>query len=188
MMNELIESQLVFGKGRAYGVEFQIEKIKGDFTGWISYTLSKSERSFDAIKNGDWFPATQDRTHDLSVVGMYKLSDRVTLAGTWIFYTGNAVTFPSAKYRYQDFTVNYYTDRNGYRMPDYHRLDLGITIEGKKKKRYESSWNFSIYNVYARENAYSIDFRQSESNPDITEAVQLSLFSIVPSITYYFKF
>ena len=188
MMNELIESQLVFGKGRAYGVEFQIEKTNGDFTGWISYTLAKSERSFDAIKNGDWFPATQDRTHDLSVIGMYKLSDRITLSGTWVYYTGNAVTFPSAKYQYQDFTVNYYTGRNGYRMPDYHRLDLGLTIEGKKTKKSESSWNFSIYNVYARENAYSIDFRQSESNPDITEAVQLSLFSIVPSITYHFKF
>ena len=188
MMNELIESQLVFGKGRAYGVEFQIEKTNGDFTGWISYTLAKSERSFDAIKNGDWFPATQDRTHDLSVIGMYKLSDRITLSGTWVYYTGNAVTFPSAKYQYQDFTVNYYTERNGYRMPDYHRLDLGLTIEGKKTKKSESSWNFSIYNVYARENAYSIDFRQSESNPDITEAVQLSLFSIVPSITYHFKF
>lgn len=188
MMNELIESQLVFGKGRAYGIEFQIEKTNGDFTGWISYTLSKSERSFDDINRGNWFPAIQDRTHDLSIAGMYKLTDRITFSGTWVYYTGNAVTFPSAKYQYQDFTVNYYTDRNGYRMPDYHRLDLGITIDSKKRKKYESSWNFSIYNVYGRENAYSIDFRQSESNPNITEAVQLSLFSIVPSITYNFKF
>lgn len=187
-VNEMVESQLVYGKGRAYGVEFMAEKTSGRLTGWISYTLSKSERQFNDINKGDWFSAKQDRTHDFSIVGLYKLTNRWTISATWIYYTGDAVTFPNGKYNIEDFTINYYTQRNGYRMPAYHRLDLGATYTAKKSKKYESSWNFSLYNAYGRKNAYSIDFRQNETNPAQTEAVQLSLFSIVPSVTYNFKF
>jgi len=187
-LNEMVESQLVFGKGRGYGVEFLVEKKKGEFTGWLSYTLSRTERKFDAIDNGSWYPAKQDRIHDISIVGMYRLNNRLTLSGTWVYYTGDAVTFPSGKYSVDGFTVNYFSKRNGERMPDYHRLDLGLSVAGKKTKRYESNWNFSLYNVYARKNAYSISFKENPDNPTMTEAVRLSLFSIVPSVTYNFKF
>jgi hypothetical protein len=187
-LNELTESQLIFGKGRAYGLELMFEKKEGKLTGWISYTLSRTERKFDAIDNGGWYPAKQDRTHDVNIVGIYKLSNRLSASATWVFYTGDAVTFPTGKYQIDGYTANYYTGRNGFRMPDYHRLDISLTLEGKKRKRNQSNWNFSIYNVYARKNAYSISFRENPDNPMDTEAVRLSLFTIVPSITYNFKF
>lgn len=196
LLNDKVESQLVFGKGHAYGVEFLIKKRTGKFTGWIGYTLSKTERTFDEINDGAWYPVKQDRTHDISVVSMYNLTKRWTISATWIYYTGDAVTFPSGKYVVDGLTVPMYTDRNAYRMPDYHRLDLGFTYVNKdkinkrknRKKKYESSWNISVYNVYARKNAYSIDFRENENDPTKTEAVRLALFQIVPSITYNFKF
>jgi hypothetical protein len=119
---------------------------------------------------------------------MYELSPRWSFAATWVYYTGNAVTFPSGKYEVMGQVVNYYSERNGYRMPDYHRLDLGITLEGKKRERFESSWNLSVYNAYARENAFTIEFREDPNDPSKTQAVQTSLFRIIPSITYNFKF
>jgi hypothetical protein len=105
-----------------------------------------------------------------------------------VYNTGNAVTFPNGKYTIDGKTVGYYTQRNGYRMPDYHRLDLGLTWIRKQTARVESSWNFSVYNAYGRENAYFISFRQNENNPDQTEAVQISLFKFIPSVSYKFKF
>jgi len=188
LLNEKVESQLVFGSGRAYGIELFIKKKTGKLNGWIGYTFSRTERTFNEINEGNWFPSKQDRTHDVSIVGMYSLNKKWTLSATWVFNTGNAVTFPSGKYVIDGLTIPLYTDRNGYRMPDYHRLDIGATYTNKKKKRYESSWNFSVYNAYARKNAYSIDFRENENDPTMTEAVRLALFQIVPSITYNFKF
>lgn len=188
LLNEKVESQLTFGSGRAYGAEFLIRKKKGKFTGWISYTLSKSERKVDGVNGGNYYPATQDRTHDLAIVLNYKPHKRWTVSGNWVYNTGNAVTFPSGVYAVEGTLQPYYTERNGYRMPDYHRLDLGLTFHGKKEKKFRSDWTLSIYNVYARENAYSITFQESDSNPGTTEAVQLSLFSIIPSITWNFKF
>ncbi|MCK5170673.1 MAG: TonB-dependent receptor plug domain-containing protein, partial [Bacteroidales bacterium] len=196
LLNDKVESQLVFGKGHAYGIEFLIKKRTGKFTGWIGYTLSKTERTFDEINDGAWYPSKQDRTHDVSIVSMYNLTKRWTISATWIYYTGNAVTFPSGKYVVDGLTVPMYTDRNASRMPDYHRLDLGFTYVNKDKinkrknreKKYESSWNISVYNVYARKNAYSIDFRENENDPTKTEAVRLAIFQIVPSTTYNFKF
>ncbi|MCK4664037.1 MAG: TonB-dependent receptor [Bacteroidales bacterium] len=188
LLNEKVESQLVFGEGRSYGIELFVKKKFGKLNGWIGYTLARTERTFDEINNGDWYPAKQDRTHDISIVGIYELNKRWTFSATWVYNTGNAVTFPSGKYMVDGLTIPLYTDRNGYRMPDYHRLDIGATIISKKTKKYESSWNFSVYNAYARKNAYSIDFRENENDPTKTEAVRLALFQIVPSITYNFKF
>ena len=146
-------------------------------------------RTFEDINNGNEFPAKQDRIHDLAIVAMYTVSDRVKLSANWIYYTGAAVTFPSGKYEIEGISVPLYTERNGYRMPNYHRLDIGITIDAKKKRpTFESSWNFSVYNAYARRNAYAITFQQNEENPDQTEAVRTTLFRIVPSVTYNFKF
>ena len=188
ILNEHVESQLVFGKGRAYGTELFIKKRTGDLTGWIGYTLSRTERSIDEIDDGAWYPVKHDRTHDVSIVMMYDLNNRLKVSANWVFNTGNAVTFPGGKYIIDGVTVPAYTNRNGYRMPDYHRLDLGITLTNKKREKFGSSWNFSVYNVYARKNAYSISFRENENDSSKTEAVRQSLFRIVPSITYNFNF
>jgi len=186
--NEHIEAELLFGLGRAYGVEVFLKKREGRLNGWLSYALSRSERRFGGINNKNWFAARQDRTHDASVVGMYQLSPRWNLSATFVYSTGNAVTFPSGKYTVDGRTLWYYTERNGYRMPDYHRLDLGTTWESATSKRFKSSWTFGIYNVYNRKNAFIIDFREKEGNPNATEAYQIALFGIIPSVTWNFKF
>ncbi len=183
-----IESELLYGIGRAYGVELLLKKTEGKFTGWIGYTLSRTERKIDGINNNDWYVAKQDRTHDISIVGMYELTPRWSLSGLFVYNTGNAVTFPSGKYNVDGNTVFLYTERNGYRMPAYHRMDIGATYTKPHKKHYESSWNFSLYNLYGRENAYTITFEDNPNDPSKTRAIQTSLFRWVPSITYNFKF
>jgi len=188
ILNNKVESQLVFGKGWSYGAEFLIRKKYGKLTGWISYTLSKTKRQFPDINGGSVFLAKQDRPNNLAVVGMYELSPKLTISATWIFISGNVVTFPSGRYYVDSNVVPYYTERNGYRMPDYHRLDIGLTWQRKKTEKFESNWNFSIYNVYGRSNAYAINFQQDPNNPEKMQAVQLSLFRFVPAITYNFKF
>lgn len=187
-LNEYIESQLVFGNGTSYGLEFYFEKKLGKLTGWLSYTFSTTNRKFSKINNGKSFPARQDRIHDISLVAIYNLSGNWTLSANWIFYTGLAATFPSGKYEIDGQTVNLYTERNGYRMPDYHRLDFGVTYYFTKSDKKEMSLSVSIYNVYARENAYRITFEDDPNDPDKTQAVKLALFSIVPSITFNFRF
>ncbi|HSN50479.1 MAG TPA: TonB-dependent receptor plug domain-containing protein, partial [Bacteroidales bacterium] len=188
ILNTKVESQLVFGKGWGYGAEFLIRKKYGRLTGWISYTLSKTKRKFPEINNGNVFPAKQDRPNNLSIVGIYELSPRVTVSATWIYISGNVVTFPSGRYYTDGNIVPYYTERNGYRMPDYHRLDIGLTWQRKKTQQFESNWNFSIYNAYGRANAYAINFQQDPNDPSKMQAVQLSLFRFVPAVTYNFKF
>ena len=188
VFNSTVESQLVYGHGWAYGAEYLFRKNYGRLTGWFGYTWSKAMRQFDLKNSGRPFPARQDRRHDVSVVVQYNLSRKLILSANWVYNTGNAVTFPYGKYTIDGRTVGYYTEQNGYRMPDYHRLDLGLTWLRKKTEKIESSWNFSVYNAYARENAYYISFRQKEDNPDQTEAVQVSLFKFIPSISYKFKF
>jgi hypothetical protein len=117
-----------------------------------------------------------------------KSKGKITVSANWVFNTGDAATFPSGKYTIDQIQVPYYTERNGYRYPNYHRLDVGVTFLGKPRKRYEGSWNVSVYNAYARENAYTITFQQNEDNPEKTEALRTALFKIIPSVTYNFKF
>jgi hypothetical protein len=186
--NASVESQLVYGKGRAYGIEFYLNKKSGRFTGWISYTLARSQRKFPEINNGNYYPAKQDRTHDISVVGILDASRKWTFSATWVYYTGNAVTFPSGKYIIQGYVANYYSSRNGYRMPAYHRMDLAATYNKVKKNGNKRSWTFSVYNAYNRENAYMITFEPSEADPSKTIAMKTVLFKIIPSVTYNFKF
>lgn len=188
ILNNKVESQLVFGRGWAYGAEFLIRKKYGRLTGWISYTLSKTNRQFPDINGGKVYLAKQDRPNNIAIVGMYELNQKLTFSATWIYISGNVVTFPSGRYLVDGNIVPYYTERNGYRMPDYHRLDLGLTWQRKKTAHFESSWNFSIYNAYGRSNAYAINFQQDPNNPTKMQAVQLSLFRFVPAITYNFKF
>jgi len=187
--NPDVESQLVFGSGRAYGLELYLKKKYGRFNGWLSYTLSRTEDRFAAIDNDKYFPASQDRTHNFSAVGIYKLNKRWTLSGTFIYATGNAVSYPTGKYDNGGLTTFSYSERNGYREPANNRLDLGATLEGKEHKKYHSSWTFSIYNVYAHWDPYTITFRDSKTVPNTTEAVETSLFpKPIPSVTWNFKF
>jgi hypothetical protein len=186
--NELIEGELLYGIGRAYGVELMLKKKSGRFTGWLGYTLARSERKIEGINNNEWYAAKQDRTHDISIVGIYDITPKLSISALFVYYTGNAVTFPSGKYTVGGTTQFLYTERNGYRMPAYHRMDLGLTWLRKNTEKFESSWNFSIYNLYGRENAFTITFRENADNPNVTEAVQTSLFRWVPSVTYNFKF
>jgi hypothetical protein len=186
--NQNVESQLVYGLGRAYGLELFLKKIYGRFNGWAGYTLSRTERKFDEINEGRYFAARQDRTHDVSLVGVYQLNKRWTFSGTFIYGTGNAVTFPSGKYQLDAITRFYYSDRNSSRMPATHRLDLGATLEGKPHSRYHSSWTFGLYNAYNHKNPYVINFRNDVNDPSKTVAEQTSLFGVIPSVSYNFKF
>ncbi|CAA9499044.1 MAG: TonB-dependent receptor [uncultured Segetibacter sp.] len=186
--SDAVESQLLFGKGRAFGIEWLLRKQTGKLTGWLSYTLSKTERKIDGINNNQWYNARQDRTHDIAIVGSYQVNKKWTVSANWVYYTGDAVTFPAGKYRVDDQVIFYYTERNGYRMPNYHRLDLGATMQLKKKRRYSSELAFSLYNAYGRENAYTIAFRESTDDPQKTEAVRTALFRYIPSVSFNFKF
>jgi hypothetical protein len=186
--NEYIEGELLYGHGRAYGVELLLKKKYGKLTGWVGYTYSRTERQIEGINNGNWYPARQDITHDISVVGIYDINKKWSVSATWVFNTGNAVTFPSGKYLIDGKVQYYYTERNGYRMPDYHRLDVGATYTLKKSNKFESSLNFSVYNAYGHKNPYSIGFEQDKNDPTKTVAVMTYLFTFVPSITYNFKF
>jgi hypothetical protein len=189
LVNQGVESQLTYGTGRAYGLELFLKKKYGRFNGWIGYTLSRTERKFADINNGNYYPATQDRTHDVSVVGIYQLNKRWTFSGAFVYGTGNAVTYPTGKYNIGGLTTFSYSERNGYRMPSTNRLDIGATLEGKQHKKYHSSWTFGIYNVYAHRDPYTITFRDSKTVPGTTEAVETSIFATrIPSVTWNFKF
>jgi len=186
--NGNVEADLLFGDGRAYGIELFLKKRFGKFNGWIGYTWSRTQRQFDAINDGKWFYAKQDRTHDLSLVGIYKAGSRWTFSSVFVYNTGNAVTYPSGKYQINGRTAFYYTEKNGYRTPAYHRLDLSATLEGKPGRKLQSSWSFGIYNVYNRHNAFSIDFKDNPDDVSTTQVVRTTLFGIIPSVTWNFKF
>lgn len=186
--NQIVESQLVYGKGRAYGMELFAKKKYGKLTGWLSYTLSRTERKIEGINNDSWYPATQDQTHNIAVVAIYNVAKKWTISGDFVYNTGNAVSWPSGKYEVNGNTVFYYTERNGYRMPSYNRMDISATWLSKKTAKFEGSWTFSVYNAYGHENPYFIQFQTDPSDPQKTQALQYSLFRWVPSITYNFKF
>ncbi|NDV65599.1 TonB-dependent receptor [Bacteroides sp. 224] len=185
---DVIDTEVLVGKGRAYGVEFMLKKRTGRLNGWLSYTLAKSEKKINGINEGNWYDAYQDRTHDISLVGIYELNRKWTLSAAWVYYTGNAITYPSGKYQVDGKDVMYYAERNGYRAPAYHRLDLGATCLLKKTAKFESELAFSLYNAYGRKNAYMIQFRTNDDDPGKTSAYRYSLFTYVPSISWNFKF
>lgn len=185
LLNDQVESQLVFGDGYAYGAEFIAKKTTGKLTGWVSYTWSRTWRDFDEINNGDPFPARQDRIHDLTLVAVYDPSPRWSFSGAFTYYTGDAVTMPSGSYTVNGQVVPLYTERNGYRLPDYHRLDLSATWYGKNPN---SNLNLSLYNAYGRKNVYTLDFQASADDPTQLEAVKTYLFQWVPSVTWNFEF
>ncbi len=185
------DNYFIFGDGNSYGLELFIKKRAGQFTGWIGYTWSKTDRFFDDIDEGNPFPAKYDRRHDLSVTGTYKINEKWTAAAVFVYATGNTTTLPIGRYMIDGEIVSEYGDRNSYRMAPYHRLDLSVTWDHKKTENWESSWNFSVYNVYNRKNPYFIYFENEGSVADgsfVSKAKQVSLFPILPSITWNFKF
>ena len=195
--NSSSDDAFVFGNGESYGAEFLIKKNKGKTTGWIGYTISKTTRYFDDVNNGEPFPAKYDRRHDLSVTATHKLSNSWTLSSVFVYATGNSITLPTERYTIGGNVYTEFTSRNGYRMEPYHRLDIGATYTPKKKKRFQSSWNFSIYNVYSRKNPYFIYFDLESPDGEsgniqdgnITpKAYQVSIFPILPSVTWNFNF
>jgi hypothetical protein len=186
------EAQFVFGKGRAYGLELFLKKRFGKFNGFIGYTLSRSERNFDDINKGVTFPTKFDRTHDINIVANYSLGKKWEFGGAFVFGTGSAFTQVERFYQvgfnlYQDYGA-----RNGARIQDYHRIDLSATYtpSAGKNKNFESSWNFSIYNVYNRKNTY-FNYYDIQTDPNVgsTEIkyLKVSLFPIIPSVTWNFK-
>ena len=190
LLNEKLEGELRYGKSSSKGLEVLVKIPEGRLNGWISYTLSKTDRSFADINNGKTYLAYYDKPHNMSVVLNYEISKRTSLSSTWIYYTGAPVTFPTGRAEIGGKIVPIYSERNAYRMPDYHRLDLSLTIKGKQKpnKKWSHEWNFTIYNAYGRKNAWTINFVQDKDNPSVTYAEKTYLFSIIPAITYNFKF
>ncbi|MDB4902047.1 MAG: TonB-dependent receptor plug [Mucilaginibacter sp.] len=186
--NENIEADLLFGTGRAYGWETYVKKKYGKLTGWVSYTLSKSERKINGINNNNYYLASQDQTNHLSVVGMYQASKKWVLSADFVYSTGTPVTYPDGKFSVDGSPVYAYGNRNSQRLSPYNRLDLGATLYVKKTHRIESSWNFSIYNIYGQSNPYTIIFQTDPNNMNRTQVQQTSLFKMVPSVTYNFKF
>ena len=194
--NEAIERVLLNGEARAYGIEFLYKKNKGRHNFWIAYTFSKSEQKTigrnsieTGINMGKWYNTPYDKTHDFSFVSNYKLNEKLTFNTNFIFQTGQPTTYPIGQYTYMNLNVPNYGARNSNRLPNYHRLDISLTlIPNKNKKRdYKSEWVFGIYNIYNRSNANSITFQQNEKTLK-NEAIQLSIFGIVPSVSYNFKF
>ncbi|HRG01603.1 MAG TPA: TonB-dependent receptor [Bacteroidia bacterium] len=193
LLNKYLEADLIQGKGRAYGLELYVKKAKGKLNGWVSYTLSKTERQVRGISNDEWFLSKYDRTHNVNTVLIYDLSKRWSFSANFIFQTGTPATFPTAKVEVQGYVIPYNTDnkRNNYRNTPYHRADIGITYNFKsnERKRWKSTIVLSVYNVYNRRNAFSIYFRNNPDYPVNTEAVRYSVVgSIIPAITYNFKF
>jgi hypothetical protein len=194
--NDAIEQVILNGEARAYGLEFLARKTRGNLTGWIAYTLSKSEQRTpgrtpieSGINNGAWYNTAWDRTHDFSVTAQYELSPRWSFGANLLFQTGRPNTFPTAQYEYQGQVVPVFEPRNASRLDNFHRMDISATLtpKAKKEKRWKGEWVFSIYNVYNRRNAASVSFREN-IDTGANEAVRLSIFGIIPSVTYNFKF
>lgn len=190
LLNEKLEGELRFGKTWSYGAEFLIRKNTGKLTGWISYTYSRSRRKFKDINHGDIYNAPYDKPHDVSIVLSYNIHPRLDLAATWVYSTGRPTTFPTGRAEYGNIIVPIYSDRNAYRMPNYHRLDLSVTWKKKAKENAKWDWdlNLSIYNAYGRHNTWSINFVQDPNDPYTTYAEHTYLFSILPALTFNFNF
>jgi hypothetical protein len=193
---DAVESVLLNGEGRAYGLEMMLKKNTGKLTGWVSYTISKAQQrtpgrnaNEPGINNGEWYRANYDKLHNLSVTGAYAVNRKWSFGAILTYQSGKAATFPNGKYQYQGVTVASYGARNENSLAAYHRIDVSATYTPKpdKKKGWQGEWNFSIYNLYNRNNAASYSFRQNEDT-GTSETRRVSIFGIVPSVTYNVKF
>ncbi len=190
ILNKYLEGEVLSGTGWSYGAELMIKKTTGKLSGWASYTWSKAMRKIPGINSGNPYRAPYDRPNDISIVANYNLNEKISFGFTWVYATGQPVTFPVGRFEYNNTIIPVYTDRNSFRMLDYHRLDLSFTyrFNVNEDKRWKSDLNFSIYNVYNRKNPYLISFKSEIDNTSITYAEMTYLFGILPSITYNFKF
>lgn len=188
-LNPLLERDLVQGRGWSYGSEWMVQKLTGSLTGWLSYAYIRSFRYIPEIV-ADPFPAYVDRPHQTNLVLQYELNSQWDVGFTAIYATGRPITLPVAKYVFDDQVVGVYNERNNRRMPDYHRMDISVTWKPRPKenRRWQSSWNFSLYNLYGRRNMWALRLRRDENNPNLQRAYNLYLFRWVPSITYNFRF
>jgi hypothetical protein len=189
--NEFLESQLRSGRGWSYGLEFLLQKQSGKFTGFIGYTISRTLRQIDEINDGRAYFAPYDRRHDLSLTSNYQINPRLSVAGSFVYATGRAITLPIGKYEYDGVLIPIYDDRNSNRLIDYHRMDLSLTIdpkEEKKNKRFVSSWNISVFNVYGRKNPISIGFAENIDRPGQPNTNMFYIPGPIPSVTWNFSF
>jgi len=189
LLNNHIEAEVRTGKGQAYGLELMARKNRGTLTGFINYTLSRSERTIPEVNGGKTYLSPYDKTHSLNVVATYKLSDKFSLSAIWMYATGNPTTYPSGRFEIDGDYYPIYSGRNEYRRPDYHRLDLSLTYIPRRNanRRWQGEWNVSLYNAYNKKNPWMITYNQDDDN-GVPYAEMLYLFGIVPSITYNFKF
>ena len=190
LLNPYLDGEIRVGEAFSYGAELFLKYESRDFSGWISYTLSRTIRDIPEINDGLPYPAPYDKPNDLAIVMNYEITPRIQVAANWIYSTGLPFTLPSGRYEVMGNILPLYTGRNEYRLPDYHRLDLSISFKGKEKagKRWRGEWNISVYNAYARKNVWTLNFVQDETQPEVTYAEMTYLFSIVPAITYNFRF
>lgn len=187
-LNEFIDEEFRFGVGRAYGVEFMVKKNTGKINGWISYTLSRSERKIDDIQEKDWFLSPYDVTNNLTTVVNYDITKRLCLSANFIFTSGRPFNAPVARYEYNNMVLPYYGHKNASRYPAYHRLDFGLEWKNKPHKRYNSSWSLSVYNVYGQKNATVIYFDKKENSQYQTAAYRIALLPQMLSVAYNFNF
>ncbi len=190
LLNKYVEGELRFGYATSYGLEFLIRKNEGRLSGWVSYTWSKTRRNFPEINSGDPYPAPYDKPHDIAIVLNYEITRRIWVSANWVYSTGLPVTFPTGRFEYMGNIAPVYSRRNAYRMPDYHRLDVSVSLQSKDKpdKKWHYDLNLSVYNAYARKNAWAINFVQDEQDPNITYAEMTYLFPIIPALTFNFYF
>jgi hypothetical protein len=186
--NRKLEGELRYGKSYAYGAEMMAMLNFEKISGWVSYTYTQSERKIDGIANGDWFTSPFERPHSINIVLNYAKSTKNSFGINWVYSSGQPATFPVGRMEIGNVILPIYSDRNTERYPDYHRLDLSYTHKLRKHGRYEQELNFSLYNAYGRHNTWAIRFQQDNDDPKKTQAQNVYLFSIVPSITYNFKF
>jgi hypothetical protein len=187
-LNQYLEGELRIGSGYSYGIETLIRKNEGRFTGWVSYTWSRSFRTVPEINGGKRYCSPYDKPHSINIVSNFEITRRIVASATWVYATGLPVTFPTGRAVIGKSIIPIYSDRNAYRMPDYHRLDLSITFRGKPTKKWHDEFNISVYNAYNRHNAWAINFVQDKYEPYVTYAEKTYLFSVIPAITYNVKF
>lgn len=193
LLNEFIEADLLRGDGRAYGAEFYVKKNNGPLTGWISYTIAKTERQTEGINQDDWYPARFDKPQNINVSASYEFNERISVSGNFVYTSGTPATFPTNRVPLQTWVIPHNAEnrRNNYRVPAYHRLDFSATYTPKKNegRRWKSSWVASVYNVYNRRNPFTVFFQPNETNTQATEAIRYSVIgSVIPSISYNFTF
>jgi hypothetical protein len=202
ILNNSPETILLNGNARSYGLEIMIKKSEGRFTGWLSYTLSKAERKTPGIdggrgiNNGAYYSTNYDKPHNIAITGNYKISEKWSISANFIYQSGRPATYPESKYSFNGISIPEYSERNAHRLPDYHRLDISATLQGKQTKRWKSQWVFGIYNMYNRQNAANITFKETLTNNNSetglgtgnNKAYKLTYFGIIPSISYEFKF